>query len=284
MKEKAFLEAFSNELIPERPAIIGCPLDATATFRSGSAEAPRAIRAASESIESYSPFLDRDLTDFIFSDVGDLSLSDGSVDLHLERLKRAVLQILRQAALPLTLGGEHTVTLPAVRALLRFHRDLVVLHVDAHADLRERYDGSFVNHATVMRRVADLVGPPGLVQIGIRSGTREEFHWMRSNATLLQWEPGAEARLLRRIGSRPVYLSLDLDVLDPACLPGTGNPEAGGWFHDDLERLLSAADRMNLVAADVVELSPGLDPSGASSITAAKIVRELLLVLGNRDR
>jgi agmatinase len=284
MREQTFLEAFSEELIPGRPVLIGCPLDATSTFRSGSAEGPRAIRLASESIESYSPFLDRDLVDFPFCDFGDLPSSGGAVDLYLERLRREVLRVVRQGALPLIIGGEHTVTLPAVRALRHFHPELVVLHVDAHSDLRERYEGSFVNHATVIRRVADLVGPQGLIQLGIRAGTREEYRWMRANSTLLQWEPGDEARLLRRIGPRPVYLTLDLDVLDPACLTGTGNPEAGGWFYEDMERLYRATDRMNLVAADVVELSPGLDPSGASSVTAAKIVRELLLILGNGDR
>lgn len=133
-----------------------------------------------------------------------------------------------------------------------------------------------------MRRVAEVAGPGNLIQLGVRSGTREEFDWMRQKETCLAWNPQAEGKLLQRVENRPVYLSLDLDVLDPACLPGTGNPEPGGWSYHDLERLFRALNLANLVAADVVELSPRFDSSEVSSVTAAKIVRELLLILGNR--
>ncbi len=277
-----FLEASSSEVLPGRPAIIGLPFDRTTTFRSGTDKAPDAIRVASDSIETYSPFLERDLLDAPFADLGDLDFhgtKTDEIEPALAKIEVPVTRALSERAKTLAIGGEHTVTLPIVRVLARVHRDLVLVHADAHTDLRDDYDGNRLNHATVMKRVSEVIGPERMIQLGIRSGTREEFQWMRSRDTLLDWGPGAEEVLLRRIRDRPVYLSLDLDVLDPACFPGTGNPEPGGWFYKDMERLLLAMTRVHLVGADVVELNPGLDPSGASSVTAAKITRELLLIL-----
>jgi agmatinase len=177
------------------------------------------------------------------------------------------------------MGGEHTVALPICQAVNEVCSNVVVVHADAHADLRDEYEGSRINHATVIRRIVELIGSDRLIQLGIRSGTKEEFIWMRENGAILQWAPFSDKTLVDRIADRPVYLTLDLDVLDPACMPGTGNPEAGGWFYKDLERLLHAMNHVNLVAADVVELNPTLDPSESSAITAAKIVRELLLIV-----
>jgi agmatinase len=280
MNPEAFLNFHSSEIIPGRPALEGCPLDVTCTYRKGTGEAPQAIRMASESIETYSPLLDRDLVDAPFADLGDLPLKAQSLESALEIIRAATIKILGKGAIPLFLGGEHTLTLAVVRALVDLHRDFVVIHLDAHSDLRDDYEGSPLNHATVIRRVIDLIGPTKLVQLGIRAGTREEFRWMREEATLLRWGVGSEKALLNRIGDAPVYLTLDLDVLDPACFPGTGNPEAGGWSYGDMERLFQVLDGVNIIAADVVELNPGLDSTGVSSITAAKVVRELLLMLG----
>jgi agmatinase len=282
MEKTLYLEAFSDEILPESPAIVGLPLDITATYRRGSGEGPNAIRVASDSIESYSPLLDRDLVDSPYADLGNIHFSRKPLESCLDRIVKRVFHMEQKGSRPICLGGEHTITLPIVRAVRMFYPDLVIVHVDAHADCRDHYEGSFVNHATVMRRVAEVVGPSSLIQIGVRSGTREEFDWMRQRETCLEWTPQAAGRLLQRIDNRPVYLTLDLDVLDPACLPGTGNPEPGGWFYHDLERLFRALNLVNLVAADVVELNPRLDPSEVSSVTAAKIVRELLLILGSR--
>lgn len=280
MKPAAFLSSHSSEIIPGRPALLGCPLDMTSTYRKGTGEAPEAIRMASDSIETYSPLFDRDLLDAPFADLGDLPLRGESLESALEEIRAASRKILDQGATPVCLGGEHTLTLAAVQALADLHRDCFVIHLDAHSDLRDDYEGSPLNHATVIRRMVDVIGPEKLVQFGIRAGTREEFRWMHENGTLLHWGVGSEKALLKRIEDMPVYLTLDLDVLDPACFPGTGNPEAGGWSYGDMERLFRVLDRVNVIAADVVELNPGLDPTGVSSITAAKIVRELLLVIG----
>lgn len=277
-----FLEAAGMEVIAGRPALLGMPLDVTSTYRKGSADAPNAIRVSSDSIESYSPFLDRDLLDAPFSDLGDVDMEGKSLEAVLAAIREHVARVIAAAAFPLCLGGEHTVALPIVEALASVYPDLVVVHADAHADLREHYEGNALNHATVMRRIAEIVGPQRLIQLGIRSGTREEFTWMRRHATILHWGPAAERELIRRLRNRPVYLSFDLDVLDPSCFPGTGNPEPGGWLYSDVERLLHVLDRVDLVAADVVELNPRLDPSEVSTITAARIVRELLLIVGNR--
>lgn len=280
MQDNTFLACCSREIVTGRPAILGCPLDVTATYRGGTGSAPDAIRIASDSIETYSPFLDADLEDSPFSDLGNLPLSGESLEDSLANIERAVAEILRQEGRPLCLGGEHTVTLPLARAINTVHPDAMIIHLDAHTDLRDSYEGTYVNHATVIRRVHEITGPGRLIQLGIRSGTADEFSWMREHGTWMEWGPGLDKTLLRRVGSRPVYLTLDLDVLDPACLPATGNPEAGGWFYRDLERFYAALCEMHLVGADVVELAPGLDPSEAGTITAAKIVRELLLILG----
>ncbi len=225
--------------------------------------------------------LERDLEESPFADLGDVDLEGQTLGAALEEIGKTTAKTIVQNAPPLCLGGEHTITLPIVQTLRSFFRELVVVHLDAHSDLRDQYEGSFVNHATVIRRVDELLGQGSLIQLGIRSGTREEFHWMRSAGTILQWGPQWEKVLVERIRSRPVYLTLDLDVLDPSCLPGTGNPEPGGWSYHQMERFLRTLDRVNLVAADIVELNPTLDPSGVSSVTAARIVRELLLILGN---
>lgn len=285
MGHMKFIGSSSETAVAGYPAIIGCPLDVTTTYRSGTERAPQAIRDASDSIETYSPATERDLTDNPLSDLGDLVLHPDRLNEALKVIEDAVIDVAGLGAIPVCIGGEHTVTLPIVRALKTIHQDFVILHLDAHTDLRDDYEGSRINHATVIKRVSEIVGPRNLIQLGIRSGTREEFHWMREHDTLMPWGPAEERNLRERIGHRPVYLTLDLDVLDPACMPGTGNPEAGGWWYNDIERLFHLLDSTRLIGADVVELNPGLDPTEVTTITAAKIVRELLLVLqhgGNR--
>jgi len=274
-----FMGSHAHEIIPCNPVIIGCPLDLTTTYRHGCDKAPQAIRKSSYSLETFSPLFWRDLDDFSFGDIGDLCFSDHKMEDSLSVIEDNAAKVLAQHGLPLCLGGEHTITLPVVRALESVRPGFVVIHLDAHTDLRQEYEGATVNHATVMRRVAELVGSDRLIQLGIRSGTREEWIWMRDEETLLQWESLTQSVLDRRIGGRPIYLSLDLDVFDPSLIPGTGNPESGGWFYADFERLLRRLQIHPFVGADVVELNPRLDFSEASSIVAAKIVREILILL-----
>ncbi len=278
MSEPHFLDSHSVKIIRDRPAILGCPLDITSTYRVGSGEAPSAIRISSDSIESYCPLLDRDLADRPFSDLGDLRLDGRSLEEKLNEIQAAVEKILEQGGVPLCIGGEHTVTLPIIKALKKHFGKFVILHLDAHSDLRDSYEGQKINHSTVMRRVVEITGHDNLIQFGIRSGTREEFHWIREHGVLASFRPGLENALLNRIAGRPVYVTLDLDILDPACLPGVGNPEAGGWPYNLLERFIKLLSHVDIIGLDVVELMPSIDRSEMSSITAAKIIRSLLLV------
>lgn len=263
--------------------LLGCPLEETVTFRPGTRMGPAALRAASHGLETYNPRFRRDLTDLSIADAGDLDLPRGSrecgkgLERPLETIRSKSAEIIRSEKRILALGGEHLITLPLAEAIQEKHPDLLVLQLDAHADLRDDYEGGRHSHATVMRRLLDLSENVTLVQCGIRSGTREEMGFSRRST---QVQPVAQENLsgmLDGFAGRPLYLSLDLDVLDPSVLPGTGTPEPGGWTFLELESIIHRLEGRNVVGADVVELSPGIDPSGISSVTAASVVREILL-------
>lgn len=273
---KPFLEA-SVSLTKEAWALFGAPTDATASFRPGSRFAPAALREASEALESYCPKLDKDLADIPFADIGDIELPIGDIEASLRLIEETTEDILNFGAKPFLLGGEHTVTLPVVKALARRHEGLVVVQLDAHADLRSDYLGVKLSHACVMRRITEVIGENNIRQWGIRSGTKEEWAWMRSHGSQVGESEEALLKAVQSLADRPVYLTVDLDVLDPSCFPGTGTPEPGGASYRTLEIALHALCRLNLVGMDAVELLPMLDLSGISSVTAAKVVREMLL-------
>lgn len=279
MKPNLFLERNSDEILDRAPVLLGLPLDLTA-YKPGTRQAPKAIRNSQDCIESYSPKLDMDLLDVTFADIGDLDFQGLDLFGALTLIRQTMDSVVDRAAKPLSIGGEHTITLPVIGSILGRYPDVVVIQADAHADLRDYSDGKRISHATVMRRISELVGSERIIQLGIRSGNRAEFQWMRRHDTLLNWNENPQESLTRKIADRPVYCTLDLDVLDPSALPGTGNPELGGWTYTDLERLFDVLRGVKLIGADVVELNPTLDPTEASSIAAAKIVRELLLILG----
>ncbi|MBI2881861.1 MAG: agmatinase [Candidatus Tectomicrobia bacterium] len=263
--------------------LLGFPLEETVTFRPGTREGPRALRSASEGLETYSPLLDRDLEEIPVCDRGDLEIppvsgrGDAALAPLLSRIRGQAARVLADGKRLLALGGEHLLTLPLVEAALSRHTDLAVVQIDAHADLRDSYEGRRLSHATVMRRVLELAEGLVLVQVGVRSGIREEMDLARQSVQVLPCAPEALFDLLDGLSPRPLYLSLDLDVLDPGVLPGTGTPEPGGWTFRELERILHRVGGRNLIGADVVELSPVLDPSGISAVTAARCVREILL-------
>lgn len=274
-----FIGSSSTQLMAGRPALLGCPLDMTTTYRHGCHKAPEAIRASSESIETFSPLFWRDLSDAPFSDIGDIEFKDNRIEPCLDLIQETAAHILEKKAIPLSLGGEHTITLPIVKAVDAVHPGCVVMQLDAHTDLRSDYEGMRLNHATVMRRIAEAIGPDRIIQVGVRSGLKEEFEWMRNHETLLAWQTLSPRQLARCIAGRPVYLTIDVDVLDPACMPATGNPEPGGLFYADLERFFRMMQSFQIVGADVVELNPDLDPSEVGRITIAKVVREVLLLV-----
>jgi len=256
----------------------------TATYRHGCHKAPEAIRRSSESIETFSPLFWQDLLDAPFSDLGDIEFKDNRIESCLGLIQETVTSVLDKRGMPLCLGGEHTITLPIIKAMDEGYPDCVVVQLDAHSDLRMDYEGMRLNHASVMRRIAESIGPERIIQIGVRSGTREEFEWMRDHGTFMEWRTLSERLLARTIEGRPVYLTIDIDVLDPACMPATGNPEPGGLFYADLERFLRMMGSFQTVGADVVELNPDLDPFEVGSITTSKIVRELLLLMSKASQ
>lgn len=263
--------------------IAGAPLELTVSYRPGTRWGPTRIREASHSLETYSPELDRDLEDLAIHDAGDVVLPLGNLGQSLARIEAALRRPVADGKRVLLLGGEHLVTLAAVNAVLDRYPDLVVVQFDAHADLRDRYLGEPYSHATVMRRVLDLVGTGRLWQLGPRSGLREEFQLARQEGRLFH-DVGEGAEALARelagpLRGVPVYLTVDIDVLDPAVAPGTGTPEPGGPDFGVLQRALYrlAHAGARVVAADLVEAAPPLDPSGRTEVVAAKLARELLL-------
>jgi len=267
-----------------RIVLFGAPYDSTTSFRPGTRFGPAAMRSESFGIETYSPYLDRDLeTDVQVHDAGDLELPFGAPDRALEMIEAKADEILSAGKVPFLLGGEHLVSLGAVRAAARRYPDLHILHFDAHADLREDYLGVRLSHACVMRRCHDLLGDGRIWQFGIRSGTREEFAFMKQGHVTTEPFSVKTLSSLAFPEGTPVYLTVDLDVLDPADFPGTGTQEAGGLrFMELLSALTDILSRFNVVALDNVELSPALDHSGRSTALACKILREELLSLAIR--
>ncbi len=258
--------------------ILGVPLDETGSYRRGAGKGPEAVREASDSLEEYCPVLDADLSENRFADIGDILLPRGDLQGSQKAIADAFANLFSAGAKPLMLGGEHSVSMAAIRETAKRFEDLCVLQFDAHADLRDTYDSTPLSHACVMRRVLENVPDSNMFQIGIRSGTQEEWQWMREHRTVFPASPEALRDIVQRVAGRPVYLTIDLDVLDPSIMPGTGTPEPGGLTYAEFERLLLELRPLNLVAADVVELAPDLDPSGVSAVVAAKIVRSLLLL------
>lgn len=259
--------------------LYGAPFDSTTSYRPGARFGPAAMRHESYGLETYSPYQDKDLTDGSVFDSGDLELCFGSSESALVDIESRAAEILRDGKLPLLLGGEHLVTLGAVRAAVRKYPDLHIVHFDAHADLRDDYLGARLSHATVLRRVWDLVGDGRIFQFGIRSGDREEFLWGREHVFTRRFDFKGLEETVAALQKKPVYFTLDLDVLDPSVFPGTGTPEAGGVSFLDLLGAVHKVSGLNIVGCDVNELCPAYDQSGASTAVACKVLRELLLLL-----
>lgn len=263
--------------------IFGAPFDSTTSYRPGARFGSAAIRHESYGLETYSPYLDRDLEDINVYDAGDLELPMGSAEKALNDISTITAEILDDGKLPLMMGGEHLVTLGAFREVQQRYPDVHIIHFDAHADLRDQYLDVRLSHACVMRRCHDLIGDGRIHQFGIRSGERAEFDFARAGHT--DFHPftfdGLDGVVAELASSQvPVYFSIDLDVLDPSVFPGTGTPEAGGVSFDELRKALTkVCQQLNIVAMDVTELAPTLDPSGVSTAVAGKVVRELLLAI-----
>lgn len=294
--KKPFEWSYDDKAIYENTThIIGFEFDGTACFRKGTKYGPDALRSVSDGIESYSPYLDEDLEDICFVDLGNLAIDKQiTVQSEPEYIEQqwhqavatfdaqfANISLANDNVKILTLGGEHSISYAPIKKYLQEFPELVIVHLDAHADLRDGYLGYHYSHASIIRRVFDLFNDDGhqLIQYGIRSGTKEEYQWMQANHTLKQSRSEFLAAIAAIPDDKPVYLTLDLDYFDPSFFPGTGTPEPGGEDFHSFVSLCKLLKQKHFVGGDVVELSPEIDQTGNSDVFAAKVVRELLLCL-----
>ena len=257
--------------------LFGVPYDGTTSFRPGTRFGPAAVREVSTGLETYCPQLDLDLETMAYADLGAVEIPFGAPEPVLEAVHNATIHVQDLQLKPLMLGGEHSISSGAVAAVAKRHPDLALVQLDAHADLRDQWLGSRHSHACAMRRCLDVLPSRELLQIAIRSGTREEFSELRSSNRLVPIDQ--MVCRLQNLRGQPLYLTVDLDWFDPAVMPGTGTPEPGGFLWQHFAELVNELRHHNLVGADVVELAPQLDRSGISSVLAAKVTRSLLLLM-----
>ena len=265
--------------------IFGVNYDGTCSFKPGARFGPEAIRQVSICLETYCPKLDKDLQDVTYVDFGSILIDKNDSESIIESVKSATNYLISKSLSPIMLGGEHSITRGAIEALVKKYPDLILIQLDAHADLRESYIGNKHSHACTMKRCLEVLPEKKILQIGIRSGTKEEFQFMNDNNQLVNFLPGGNTQELKKAllpySNSPIYLTIDLDWFDPSLLAGTGTPEPGGFFWNDFEEILKTLKDFRIVASDIVELSPEIDKSGVSSIVAAKVLRSLILSLEN---
>ncbi|MCM3035206.1 agmatinase [Bacillus pumilus] len=261
--------------------LYGMPMDWTVSYRPGSRFGPNRIREVSIGLEEYSPYLDRELHEVPFFDAGDIPLPFGNAQKSLDLIEEYVDSILEKGKFPLGMGGEHLVSWPVFRAMHKKYPDLAIIHMDAHTDLREEYEGEPLSHSTPIRKVAGLIGPENVFSFGIRSGMKEEFEWAKEAGMHISKFEVLEPlkKVLPKLKGRPVYVTIDIDVLDPAHAPGTGTVDAGGITSKELLASIHAiaGSDVQVVGADLVEVAPVYDHSDQTANTASKFLREMLL-------
>lgn len=272
----------SRECYDESDVImVGAPMDYSVSYRPGARFAPQKIREVSYAIEEYSPYMDRDLSEVRFFDAGDLELPMGNIVSSLEIIQQAAREVLEDGKKPIFLGGDHLITYPVVKEVYDKYGDqLRLLHFDAHADLREEYLGERNSHASVIRLCSQFLPSKNIFQFGIRSGTREEFKWAGENLNFYPFEVLQPLKeVIDVLKPYPVYITLDIDVVDPAYACGTGTPEPGGCMPHEIFQAFRAMKGLNIVGMDLVEVNPVYDTAGVTSILAAKIIREAMLII-----
>ncbi|MES9736276.1 agmatinase [Peribacillus frigoritolerans] len=272
----------SHPVFEESEAVLyGMPMDWTVSFRPGSRFGPTRIREVSIGLEEYSPYLDRELEEVKFFDAGDIPLPFGNPQRSIDMIEKFVDSLLDAGKFPMGMGGEHLVTWPVIKAMFKKYPDMAIIHMDAHTDLREDYEGEPLSHASIIRKSAELIGPKNVYSFGIRSGLKEEFQWAKENGMHISkfevLEPLKE--ILPQLAGRPVYVTIDIDVLDPAHAPGTGTVDCGGITSKELLASIHeiARSEINVVGCDLVEVAPIYDPSEQTANTASKLIREMIL-------
>lgn len=260
--------------------IFGAPFDGTTTFRPGTRFAPQTMRIESIGLETYSPYFDLDIEDYKINDNGDLDLPFGSTIGALNMIQEQAKKIFDTNKKPLMIGGEHLVSLPVIKEAFNKYPDLHIIHFDAHTDLREEYLGEKLSHSSVFKRVWDFIGDGKIYQFGIRSGTKDEFYWAKEGHIYInKFNFDTLDEVVKSLNDKPVYFSIDLDVLDPSIMSGTGTTEAGGVNFNELINAIKKVSKLNIIGADIVELSPHYDHSGVSTAVACKILREMLCAI-----
>ena len=284
-----FDEAYSgNVFIKSHPSfedseavIYGMPMDWTVSYRPGSRFGPSRIREVSIGLEEYSPYLDRELEEVKYFDAGDIPLPFGNPQKSIDMIEEYIDQLLAADKFPLGMGGEHLVSWPVMKAMYKKYPDLAIIHMDAHTDLRDDYEGEPLSHSTPIKKVCNLIGPTNVYSFGIRSGMKEEFQWAKEVGMHISkfevLEPLKE--VLPKLAGRPVYVTIDIDVLDPAHAPGTGTVDAGGITSRELLASIHeiAKSDIRVVGADLVEVAPIYDHSEQTANTASKLIREMIL-------
>lgn len=278
-------------------AIVGVPLDIGTSNRVGTRYGPRQIRTESVLVRPYAmatgaaPF-----DSFQVADVGDVALNAYNLTKSIELIQAYYADLLHHPVIPISLGGDHTITLPILRAVAAKHGPVALVHVDAHADTNDRMFGEQITHGTIFRRAIEegLVQPTKMTQIGLRATgySAEDFDWARQQGVeVVQAEAcwyTSLAPLMEtvksRVGDAPVYLSFDIDGLDPSVAPGTGTPEPAGLTASQGLEIIRGCFGMNLVGADLVEVSPPYDTTGNTALLAANLVFEMLCALPGCQR
>ncbi|HOP99497.1 MAG TPA: agmatinase [Acetivibrio clariflavus] len=262
--------------------MVGVPMDFTCSFRPGTRFGPQKIREVSIGIEEYSIYMDKSLEDYAYFDSGDLDLPFGNVEKSLELIGQSAKEILEDGKLPLFIGGEHLISVPVIKEVYnKYGDDLIVIHFDAHADLREEYLGCANSHASAIRRLVDFMPGKNIYQFGIRSGTKEEFEYAKANTNMYTIEVLEPLKkVVDKFKGKPVYFTLDIDVVDPAYANGTGTPEPGGISSKELIQALNVLKDLNIVGFDIVEVSPHYDQSDRTAVLAAKVIRDMIMIMG----
>jgi agmatinase len=258
--------------------LFGAPFDGTVSFRPGTRFAPNIIRTDSDGIETYSPYQNEDIEDKNVTDIGDCETFFGNTQKTLDSIYIQTKEIVQDNKTPFMIGGEHLVSLPAIKAVYEEHPELRIIHFDAHTDLRDNYLGEELNHSTVIKQVSNMIGTHKIYQFGIRSGLKTEFEFAKKNHYIELFTANTVQDIIEDIKDYPIYITLDLDVLDPSIMSGTGTPEPGGLQFLDLLNALLKLKNLNIVGLDIVELSPQYDQSGVSNAVACKLIREMLLL------
>ena len=283
-------EPHTRELAGVDAAVYGIPFDTATTYRTGTRFGPEAIRSASALLRPYNPAVDVNVVETLsIVDYGDLAVSPGDTERTYGQIEEGLAPLVEAGVFPLGLGGDHSVTLAELRVLARRHGPLALVQLDAHGDTWDEYFGQRFFHGTTFKRAVEekLIDPAASVQAGLRGslfadGDLEEAREMGFAVIpcdqLRTIGPGGYAGLVAtRAAERPVFLSFDVDVLDPAFAPGTGTPEVGGLSTAEALAFLRALRGIGLVGADVVEVSPPYDgPGQQTALAAANVAYELL--------